>query len=59
MTAHDRQTWLASSHVLFVVFDIMQICGESVGVKVKRFLLLSRSVSEHRKMLPNTGQDKC
>ena len=37
MTAHDRQTWLASSHVLFAVFEIMQIGGESVGVKVKGF----------------------
>ena len=40
MTAHDKQTWLASSDVLFVVFEIMQICGESVGVKVKRFFVV-------------------
>ena len=40
MTAHDRQTWLTSSHVLFGYFEIMQICGESVGVKVKRFFVV-------------------
>ena len=58
MTAHDRQTWLASSHVLFAVFEIMQICGESVGVKVKRFVVVD-PLSDHGKMLRNTGEDKC
>ena len=58
MTAHDRQTWLASSPVLFVVFEIMQICGESVGVKVKRYFVVE-PLGERRKMPRNTGQDKC
>ena len=58
MTAHDRQTGLTSSHVLFAVLEIMQICGESAGVKVKHFCVVE-PLAERRKMPRNTGQDKC